>query len=266
MSQHVDILEQPERLSRPLMGSLVLHISIAAALLTYTWVSNQTVKTWGDPGGGGMGAVAVNTTPSIRLPSNNGPTNPVASDTTSQAPEAPPKKKAEPKTVKAPEPDAIPIKSRNARKRAMETAVSQPNKWREQQQDRPNQLYSSGQAVSSPMYNIPGGGGVGIGTDSPLGTQFGWYAKLLRDQVARNWKTNDLDPRLTSAPQVAVRFTLLRDGSLAAGSVKVSQSSGNPALDLSTQRAILDAAPFQPLPPQYVGNQAVLELRFELRR
>ena len=182
MAAHVDILEQPESLSKPLAGSLFLHVSIAAVLLGYTWVANRSPEKWGDPGGGGMGAVAVNTVASIRLPSRTGPTNPVASDTESLAPEAPAKKKAQQKT-KTPDADAIPIKSRNARKRAMEAAVSPPNKWREQQKDAPNQVYSSGQAVSSPMYNIPGGGGVGIGSDSPLGTQFGWYAKLLRDQV-----------------------------------------------------------------------------------
>lgn len=265
MAAHVDILEQPDRLSRPFVGSLVLHVSIAAVLLSYTWIANRAPERWGDVNGGGMGAVAVNAVPSIRLPSHGGPANPVASDTESLAPEAPAKKKVQPK-VKAPDLDAIPIKSRNARKRAMEAAASPPNKWREQQQDAPNQVYSSGQAVSSTMYSMTGGGGVGIGTDSPLGTQFGWYAKLLRDQVARNWKTGDIDARITSAPQVAVTFTLLRNGSLAPGSVKVSQSSGNTTLDLSAQRAILDAAPFPQLPPQYAQNQAVLELRFELRR
>jgi protein TonB len=265
MMAHVNTLDQPERLGRPLAGSVFLHIGVAAVLIGYTWTVSKKPENWGEKGGGGFGAVAVNAVATIRLPSNTGPTNPVATDTLTHAPEAPAKKKAE-KKVKAPEPDAIPIKSRNARKKAMETASSQPNKWREQQQDRPNQVYSSGQAVSSPMYSMTGGGGVGLGTDSPLGTQFGWYAKLLRDQVARNWKTNDVDPRLTSAPQTAVRFTLLRNGTLVPGSVKISQSSGIAALDFSAQRAILDAAPFPPLPAQFADSQAALELRFELKR
>src|SRR5437588_10127825 len=134
MSGHANILDQPEHLGRPLAGSLVLHVSIAVVLLGYTWAANKGVEKWGDPGGGGMGAVSVNTVASIRLPSKTGPANPVASDTESMAPEAPAKKKVEPK-VKAPDPDAIPLKSRNARKRAMETAAATPNKWREQQHD-----------------------------------------------------------------------------------------------------------------------------------
>ena len=144
---------------------------------------------------------------------------------------------------------------------------AEPNKFRAQQKDLPNQAYSSvGQAVSNPMYQMPGGGGVGVGSNSPFGSQFGEYANRLRDQVARNWHTAEIDPRIRTAPQVAVVFTLLRNGSLVPGSVKVSQTSGNAALDLSAQRAIRDAAPFQPLPPQYERDQAVLELRFELRR
>jgi len=88
----------------------------------------------------------------------------------------------------------------------------------------------------------------------------------LRDQVARNWRTSDLDPRLRSAPPVVVTFTIRRDGSVAAGSVKITQRSGNPALDYSAQRAILDAVPFQPLPSQFQRNEAEIEFWFELRR
>jgi protein TonB len=220
---------------------------------------------WGDINGGGMGSVAVNVVPRIPLPGRSGPINPVANDTESVVPTPPPKAKPKPK-VEAPEPRAIAIKSRNA-VRKLSRAASAPNKFREQQQDLPNQVYSSaGQAVVSPMYGMTGGGGVGIGTSSPFGAQFGWYVNLLRDQVARNWRTSDLDPRLRSAPQVWVTFTIRRDGSVAPGSVRIAQRSGNQALDFSAQRAILDAAPFQPLPPQFQRNEVEIEFRFELRR
>ena len=140
-----------------------------------------------------------------------------------------------------------------------------PNKFREQQQDRPNQLYTpGGQQVSSPLYNMPGGGGLQLGNDSPFGTQFGAYAKLLRDSVARHWSTSDFDSRLTIPPAV-VTFTLRRDGSLAPGSVKITERSGNAALDISAQRAVMDAAPFPPLPPGFSKNEAQVELRFNLK-
>ncbi len=75
-----------------------------------------------------------------------------------------------------------------------------------------------------------------------------------------------MDPRLNRAPQAAVQFTLQRDGSLVPGSVKVTESSGNRALDFSAMRAVLDAGKFPPLPAQFARDRADLELRFELRR
>jgi TonB family protein len=138
---------------------------------------------------------------------------------------------------------------------------STPNKFRAQQQDRPNQLYSeAGQRVSSPMYGLQGGGGVGVGDSSPFGDQFGWYAKLIVDKVGRAWRTSDL----RNATQVAaVTFTLKRDGSVS--HVHITQPSGNAPLDFSAQRAIFDASPFPALPPQYPRNDAEVELRFSLK-
>jgi periplasmic protein TonB len=265
MTPHADILEQPERLRGPFVGSLVLHISVAAVFGGYGLIRTSSHVQWGDPTGGGIGSVAINAVRSIPLPSRSGAQNPVANDTESRVPEPLPKKKATPKT-KAPEPDAIPIKSRNAPKESRAPA-SAPNKWRAQQKELPNQVYSSaGQALTSPMYNLPGGGGVGIGNNSPFGTQFGYYATILRDRVAQNWRTGDIAANIQTAPPVAIGFTLRRDGSVAPGSVRVLESSGNRAIDFSAQRAVLDAAPFPALPAQYGKDQAEIELRFQLRR
>jgi protein TonB len=265
MTPHTDILDQPEPLGKSLAGSVALHISVGAALLMSAWIGHGPRVEWGDINGGGMGSVAVNVVPRIPMPGRSGPINPVANDTESVVPTPPPKTKAQRK-VEEQELNAIAIKSRNASKKASR-AASAPNKFREQQQDLPNQVYSSaGQAMVSPMYGMTGGGGVGIGTRSPFGTQFGWYVNLLRDQVARNWRSGDLDPRLRTAPPVVVTFTIRRDGSVAAGSVRVTQRSGNQALDYSAQRAILDAAPFQALPPGFQRSEAEIEFWFELRR
>ncbi|MGA2725902.1 MAG: TonB family protein [Bryobacteraceae bacterium] len=265
MTPHTDILDQPEPLGKSLAGSVALHVSVTAALLISTWIGRGRPVEWGDINGGGMGSVAVNVVPRVPLPGRSGPLNPVANDTESVVPTPPPKAKPRPK-VEAQEPNAIAIKSRNA-ERKPSRAASAPNKFREQQQDLPNQLYSnSGQAVVSPMYGMTGGGGVGIGTRSPFGAQFGWYVNLLRDQVARNWRTSDLDPHIRTAPPVVVTFTIRRDGSVTPGSVRITQRSGNSSLDYSAQRAILDAAPFQALPPQFQRSEAEIEFWFELRR
>ena len=125
--------------------------------------------------------------------------------------------------------------------------IRRPTSSANSRRDLPNQVYSSrGQALNNPMYGVSGGGGVGVGDNSPFGTQFGWYAKSLIDQVGQHWQTAGLDPRSNVA---AVTFTIRRDGSVTG--VRLAQTSGNSATDFSAQRAVLDAQPFPPLPPQF---------------
>jgi TonB family protein len=246
---------------------LTFHGSLVAFVLGYGLVMPSTRVRWGDPTGGGLGAVVVTPVNTIPIASRTGPVNPVANDTESYVPPAVAKAKPE-KKVLPPIPDAVPLPSRNASRHLKPIPpAAAPNKWAEAHPPAPNQFTSSyGQRATSSMYSVPGGGGVGVGTSSAFGTQFGAYATLLRDRIAQNWHTNDVDARVQTAPPVTVVFTIRRNGSLVPGSARVAQSSGNHALDYSTLRAIMDAAPFQELPSGYNKDQAELELRFELRR
>ncbi len=267
MSARTDILDEPERLRGPFIGSLVFHGGLAglfAAAAAFHILSNN-VTNLGSPHGGGFGSVAVTAVNSIQLPNRAAMTNPVANPTQSQVPPAPPKVKAQPKPkVTAPDPDAIPLKSHAAPKRVAQ-AASQPNKWEAQQTYRPNQLYSSaGQALSSPMYQMRGGGGVGLGDNSPLGTQYGYYANLLLELIGQHWHPSTMDAR-TQTNQAVVQFTLLRDGSLVPGSVRLIQTSGNRDLDYSAQRALLDIDRFPPLPGGFPRDRADLQIHFDLR-
>lgn len=267
MSVHVEILDDKEPLGRFFAGSLLLHVGVVGALLGYAAVESHFHLNMGSPNGGGFGSVAVNVTDKIPLMQRNAPENPVANPTESALPTPPPKEKAKPKPqVKAPPPDAVPIPSRNALRKS-QPAAPPANKFREKQTYQENQVYSNaGQALSSPMFAKPGAGGVGIGTASPFGQQFGWYADIIQRNVANKWQTNTVDGRYSTAPQVAVTFTIRKDGSLAPGSLRVTQTSGVMALDLSAQHAILDAAPFPQLPQGFPKSDANVELRFELRR
>lgn len=262
---HADTLERDQSLAGFFWGSLTFHISLAGALVAYALIGSHLPQ-WGDKNGGAMGSVAVSPVATIPLPSRAARPNPVANPTESQVPAPPPKAKPQPKP-RTPPPDAIPLKSKVAPKPERRVEASAPNKFREKEVDLDNQLYSThDRAVSSPMFQMQGAGGVGIGNDSPLGQQFGGYAKLIIDQVGRNWKTSDLNPRLTTAPAAIISFTIRRDGSLAPGSVKVDQSSGILPVDLSAQRAVMDAAPFPALPQGFTRSEAQIQLRFELRR
>lgn len=260
MAGHADILDQPERLSGWVIGSLTFHISLAGALIWYTVGPGKSIN-WGNPTGGGFGSVVVNPVARIPLPPNPGRENPVANDTKSMVPTPPPKAKPQPKPqIKQPDADAIPIKSRTAKAQPKPTQQAL-NKFREMQKELTNQVYShTGPALSNPMYAVKGGGGVGVGDNSPFGTQFGWYAERIEAQVGQHWQTAGLDPRSHAA---SVVFTIHRDGSVTG--VRLSQSSGNQAMDFSAQRAILDAAPFPPLPPQFPKSDATVELKFVLQ-
>ena len=268
MTARLDILDEPERLRGPFLGSLLFHGSLIGVFVGVTTMHllNGNVAHWGDPHGGGMGAVAV-TPVSIALPNRSSVPNPVANDTTSQVPAPPPKPKAQPKPQKAQAPDlnAIPLKSSKATRRET-AAASQPNKWAEKQTYQPNQVYSNvGQAAASPMYAMPGGGGVGLGNNSPLGTQFGWYANALLTVIGQHWHPSTVDARMERNP-ATVQFTLLRDGSLQPGSVRLIQSSGSRELDYSAQRALLDVNKFPPLPPQFPRDRVDLQLQFDALR
>src|ERR1035438_6139259 len=157
MDSHGDILDQPERLWGSFWGSVALHLSVVAVALLGAWIeARHPHQNWGDINGGGLGSVAVNVVARIPLPTESGPVNPVANDTESRAPEPPAKVKPQAK-AEAEDLDAIPIPSRNARKKRA-AAASAPNKFRERQQDLPNQVYSqSGQHMVSPMVGMTGG-------------------------------------------------------------------------------------------------------------
>jgi periplasmic protein TonB len=264
MSPHVDILDQPEHLGRSFVGSLVFHAGLAFVIGGVTWASRGSGITLGSPGGGRMGAVIVSPV-NIPLPNRGGETNPVANDTKSQLPTPPPEKKAPKSTPKAPDPNAIPLPSKNATKKPSWWIADKPDKFREKQKFEPNQLYSqSGQRLSSPNMQLQGGGGVGLsGSNSPFGSQFGAYGDLIISQVARKWNKPGADTRNTT-PRVIVSFTLHRDGSVS--DVKISQRSGNQALDYSGQRAIFDAAPFPPFPPGLNKSEIGIDFVFELGR
>lgn len=260
MSAHVDSLDERESLRGAFFRSIGFHAGLTGAVVLWTVFGNTgRIEKWGDPQSLGGGAVGITPVNRIPLPSREGRVNPVANDTESQIPSPP---RPEPKqTVKQPEPDAIALRSKTAPKQT--AATSSPQRYTPVPNPRQNQVYSrTGQALTSPMFSqAPGGGGVGSGSTSPFGARFGWYEQLLRERVARNWRSQDLDSRIQN--RVAVMFDIQRDGSIQ--NVRVSQSSGNFTLDQSAQRAILASNPLPALPPEFERNTATIEFWFGLQ-
>lgn len=262
MATHADILETRDQLRKPLLASAVLHAAVIAALALQTLVQRRPVETWGDPNSLGGSSVGITPVRQIPLPARGGVPNPLASDTESAVPQAP-APKPEPRAREQTQEEAVPLRgltqtpARPRRARPAAAPVKTP--------EAPGQLYSdAGRALSSPMVGQTGRGGVGIGGRGAFGTRFGWYRDLLEQIIAQKWRTDQVDPRLQSAPPVIVTFVIHRDGRTS--DIRIEQSSGNKALDYSALRAVYDASPFPPLPTGYERNEARIEIWFQLQR
>jgi len=253
----LDILDERERLGGPAFFSIFLHVGVVVFVVGYGIYAKQMRQTFGDINASAGMAVAVTPVNSIPIPRKQGPQNPVAADTESVVPSPPEKQETvqiQPKSPEVTLPD-----------------LSKPKK--PERQDRRKQTYTEPlkqnqipthvpQAAVNPMYSMnTGSNGVGIGPNSPLGQRFGWYAEMIRKIIARNWATNGLAGAQANA--AIISFTISRDGTIR--DVRVEQSSGNPAIDNSAWRAVLQSNPLPALPPQYNQSTAPAEFTFDLR-
>jgi periplasmic protein TonB len=257
MHQHVDILDEQDSLGGPFVQSVLLHAAVVGAFILSSIQFQHSHQVWGSLNTGAGTAVAIGSVKTIPLPSRAGRINPVANDTESQVPQAP---KPEPKKqAKVPDADAIPLKSRLAKKQPKPQASQT---WHPKLIPE-NQLYSRfAPAAVSPMFQKPGAGGVGVDPNSTFGNQFGAYASLVVQRITDKWQTGGLAGQ--NVPIVVVTFDIMRDGSIR--NAKIAQQSGNNSLDFSALRAVTDAAPFPPLPSNYSGSSTNVELRFQLQR
>jgi TonB family protein len=101
-----------------------------------------------------------------------------------------------------------------------------------------------------------GGPGFGEGTGSGLAGQIGlsnfpyqYYLQIIRDRISSNWFTALVDPGVEGTLQTAVYFRIFRNGTIS--NVEVRESSNVRAFDSSAVRAIMNSAPFPPLPADY---------------
>jgi len=259
MTAHGDILDQRDPLKGAFAVALGLHAAVAVGILLTDLLPHDTFGSL-EAGGGAIGIQAVN---SIPLP-HRGMENPVANDSQSQVPQTP--VKAKEKAVKRPKesPDAVALKDRSKRKQSEVASAKQ--RFRPFDELDPNQLTTrQAPQVSSPMFSaMPGTGRVGAGQTSVLGTRFPGYAEQIQRLIAQKWRTSEVDARIQNAPVVIAVFDLMRTGRVR--NLQLLQSSGIPTLDLSVQRAILEADPFPPIPPGFDRDSARVEFWFELKR
>lgn len=254
--EHLDILDERDPLAFPFVGSIFVHAAVVAMLFFGWYWMNRANETLGDIHPAGGPAYAVSPVHNIPIPQREAPQNPVANDTQSTVPTAPAKQTAEKQPV--PDKNAFEI----AEKKKKET----PKPLRQQKYTQPappNQVYShTPQAVSNPMYSAPGGAGqIGVGPNSMLGNRFGAYGELVRSRIAQAWQTNGL-PHSQATPAI-VSFTISRNGVVS--DARVIQSSGNPPIDNSALRAVLDSSPLPSFTADIPYSSISAEFTFSLQ-
>ena len=125
-------------------------------------------------------------------------------------------------------------------------------------------------AATAPPGGVPGGKGTGSATPGlefgppgpgvPDGTDSGgdWYLAGVQQKIWTLWN-QQIKSGFTQP--VGVTFTILPDGSVTG--VRVTVPSGATLLDMAAQRAILNAAPFGPLPREYGQNPRTIQALFK---
>lgn len=256
MAQPIDILDEREPIAGSVFFSIFLHVSVVVFVVGYGLYSKRMQQAFGEPNASAGIAVSVTPVSSIPIPKKQGPENPVANDSESVVPTPPQKQET---VQKQPDQAAVVLPDKT---KPVKPEREDRRKQNNAQPPKQNQIATRvPQAAVNPMYSMnAGSNGVGIGPNSPLGQRFGWYAEMVRQIIARNWMTNGLAG--TQAQPAIVAFTILRDGSIR--DVHVEQTSGNPAVDNSAWRAVLNSK-LPALPPQYTDSTAPAEFTFDLR-
>ena len=159
------------------------------------------------------------------------------------APAAPPRVLKPP--TEAPKPDALPEPESRRRAPRRETQSAAP--------PAPKATPAAGASATPGLEFGPPGPGVPDGTDSGGD----WYLAGVQQKIWMLW-----NQQIKSGfdHPVGVTFTILADGKVA--DVRVTQPSGAALLDMAAQRAILNAAPFAPLPREYDTNRKTIQAIF----
>lgn len=261
-NQHLsDRTAAPSGLRQPLTVSLVIHVLIISALLFSpdSWLSGEandsdldvmTLRLGGPEGPGEGGLTPLGSRPIQEV--------------------IPLEEARRPQWIQPPTPTPpemiLPVPAEETRTRPEpDTAVdTTPDEARGRTPTRGSEL-REGRAmaetgVQGMGIGLSAGGLGGTGTELDVG-DFCCpdYLATMLELIRRRWDNNQRVPGIS-----IVRFTIQRDGSIS--DVGLHQGSGQVALDLSAQRAVILTRAIQPLPSAFSGTNLTVRLTFEYRQ
>lgn len=238
----------PERLTKPAIGSFVLHGGLIGLALAYGLLAGLFHgNNWGKAGPGGAIQVSL-VSNALPLPSTQPINNNVlATSTPSQAPAVP-----TPKAKQAEDQNAIPILGRHEKPKQQAAQRTPPSK----QQPLPNYKAAYGEQAGSSMphaMQAPSSNGPVATPDAgDFGSRFGWYVNQINMKVQQNWYKGEIDPRTPRGARVYLTFIIGRDGS--PSQIQIDRASGSYTLDQSCLRAVQRVETFGSLPSGYNSN------------
>lgn len=245
----------------PMAKSLLLHLGLVSALALLMYLNAHFHgEEWGTKGPvGALQVTMVTSSAAIPLPQTAPPTpNVLATQLPSPAP-APPSKAS----IQEVEQNAIPIlahqpKLRPKEKRHVESPqhaqpVNQQHRA-EYGEAQPTQLAhatNNAQAVNTNPVNVSNG---------QFAAMFPAYVQMITRVVQQYWYTGEIASGTPYGSQVAVDFTIHRDGTIS--DIRMGQPSSSPTLNASAIRAVQRVGHFIPLPSQYTGSTVSVEYTF----
>jgi len=241
---------------RPIVASVVLHASLAGAIVVYAlFFQGARGPMWGSGGSGeAMSATLVSSLP---LPTVETQSQSVLATESKGLTQSQP-------IAQIKEPDAIDIPDKNIKKKVTK-AIASTVKPREPERQPSNQVpFGEG----GPAHTFSASGGQGSmsfsGGSGDFGSRFGYYVRVVQQKVSENWLKYEVDPTVSEGRRVYVSFDISRGGD--PSNIQVEQSSGVPSLDVSAVRALKRIDTFGPLPADYAGNKVSVEFYFDWKK
>lgn len=231
---------------RALIGSLALHLTLAAAILVIPMLARGDEEPLEF-----VGEVMI--VPAAALGVRNPPPAPAKPEPKPAEPEPP---EPEPKPA---EPEPKP-----------DTRPSPPEPTREPPKPQPLETRPSTPSPSTPSagdeirrrQGSPTGSSLGTasfgaaGIDPAFAGKYDYYVQQMLAMVSSSW----IRPSIGGEVEAIVSFTIERNGSITPP--RVSQSSGYSSFDLAALRAVQGAAPFPRLPQTYKEDSINVNLIF----
>lgn len=128
-------------------------------------------------------------------------------------------------------------------------------------------------APAPQAHSGPGGGDVGLGTESygrqvgdieilsdPHGVDFGPYLQRVSHEVHENWSVLIPESAQMKKGNLAIEFTISKDGQISG--IHLAVPSGDVGLDRAALGGITASNPLPPMPRDFGGPYLALRFRF----